>query len=190
MKKEIHAARVPIATIVARGSCAVCLALREFQTDLVKNLKPDECKRFCNTHAWVVANSTPAESVATIFLRSLADPEWRAGAPVPDQCDLCGRMQAEKELRLNEMADQLRDPKLRSWLHDYGMLCARHGRDIMTKVPEDLRKNVQELIARNASELAELLVELLEQVRKGNRAGGGILGHAAEFLVAQRGIES
>jgi hypothetical protein len=190
MKKEMHAARTPIGTIVARGSCAICLALREFQTDLVKNLKPDDCKRFCNPHAWLVANSTPAESVATIFLRSLADPEWRAGAPVPDQCDVCRRMHAEKELRLNEMVEQLRDPKLRSWLHDYGMLCARHGREIVTKVPEDLRKSIQELIARNASELAELLVELLEQVRKGNRAGGGILGHAAEFLVAQRGIES
>jgi Uncharacterized ACR, COG1993 len=88
------------------------------------------------------------------------------------------------------MVDQLRDPKHRSWLHDYGMLCARHGREIMTKVPEDLQKSVQELIARNASELAELLVELLEQVRKGNRAGGGISDMPLSFWLRSAGSKA
>ena len=190
MKRETHSAKLPITSIVARNSCPICSALREFQNDLVKRLEPDECKHFCNTHAWVVANSGRAESVAAIFLRAITSPEWRASAAVPDQCDLCKKMYEDKELRLNEIAEQLRDPKLRSWLHDYGMLCSRHGRDLMAKVPEELQRSIQELMARNRGEIAETLVDFLQQVRKGSHVGGGILGRAAELLVAQRGIEN
>jgi hypothetical protein len=190
MKREAHVARLPITTIAARSSCAICVALREFQSDLVKHLQPDDCKHFCNTHAWVVANSAPAESVATIFLRAIANPEWRPAAPVRSQCDLCRKMYEEKESRLNEIAEQVRDPKLRSWLHDCGMLCARHGREVMTKVPEDLQVSIQELMVRNGGEIVEILGDFLQQVKKGSHVGGGVLGRAAEFLVAQRGIES
>jgi hypothetical protein len=190
MKRETRAARLSITTIVTRSSCAICVALREFQNDVVKHLAPDDCERFCNTHAWVVANSAPAESVATIFLRAITNPEWRAAAPVRDQCDLCKKMYEEKELRLNEIVEQLRDPKLRSWLHDYGLLCSRHGREVMAKLPEDLQRSIEELITRNSGEIVEILGDFLQQVKKGSHAGGGVLGRAAEFLVAQRGIES
>lgn len=190
MKPEAHAARLPITTIVARTSCPICAALREFQNDLVKNLAAEDCRHFCNAHAWLVANSAPAESVATIFLRAIADPEWRPAAPVPDQCDLCKKMDEEKELRLHEIAEQLRQPKLRSWLHDYGILCSRHGRELMAKAPEDLQTSIQELMARNSREMAEILEGFLQRVGSGSHSGGGALGRAAEFLVAQRGIES
>lgn len=190
MKRETHAARVPITTIVARSSCPICVALREFQTDLIKHLAPEECQRFCNTHAWVVANAGPAEAVATIFLKAITSPDWRPSVSVPDQCDICNKMRQEKELRLDEIARQLRDPKLRSWLHDYGMFCSRHGREVIAKLPEELQKSIQELMMRNSGEIVEILGDFLQQVKKGSHSGGGVLGRAAEFLVAQRGIES
>jgi hypothetical protein len=190
MKRETHSARLPITSIVARGSCPVCAALREFQNDLVKNLKPDDCKQFCNTHAWVVANSGPAECVAAIFLKAITSPEWRPAAAVQDQCDVCKKMHEDKELRLNEIAEQLRDPKLRSWLHDYGMICSRHGRDLMAKLPKELQTSIQQLMAKNSVEMAEMLADFLQQVKEGSHTGGGILGRAAELLVAQRGIEN
>ena len=41
----------------------------------------------------------------------------------------------------------------------------------------------------NASgEIAETLEDFLGRAQAGDHAGGGILGRAAEFLVAQRGI--
>jgi hypothetical protein len=190
MKRETHAARTPITAIVARSSCAICVALREFQNDLVKHLSLNDCAHFCNTHAWLVANSTPAESVATIFLKAIANAEWRPAAPVPEECDVCMKMCEEKELRLDEIAEQLHDPKLRSWLHEYGTICSRHGREVMAKLPEDLQGSIQELMTRNRGEIVEILGDFLQQAKKGNHAGGGILGRAAEFLVAQRGIES
>jgi hypothetical protein len=190
MKPKTDAARLPITTIVARTSCPICTALREFQNDVVKDLAPEECRHFCNAHAWLVANSAPAESAATIFLKAIANPEWRPAAPVPDQCDLCKKMNEEKELRLHEIAEQLRQPKLRSWLHDYGILCSRHGREVMAKVPEDLQRSIQELMERSSREMLETLEGLLQRVATGSHVGGGALGRAAEFLVAQRGIES
>ncbi|MGB6877331.1 MAG: hypothetical protein WBD87_14995 [Candidatus Acidiferrales bacterium] len=190
MKREAHAPKLSITSIATRNACPICLALREFQTDLVKHLKPEGCQRFCNIHGWVVANSAPAESVVTIFLRAIENPQWRPAAPVSEQCDLCKKLHEEKERRLEEVAGQLHDPKLRSWLHDYGMLCSRHAHEVMTKLPESLQKSIQELITRNREEIMGILEDYLQRVKTGSHVGGGILGRAAEFLVAYRGIES
>jgi len=189
MKRESHIARLPITSIVARSSCPICTALREFQNNLIKHLAPEDCRYFCNAHAWMAANGTPAEAIATIFLKAITDPEWTSASPVPEQCDVCRQMHGEKERRLDEITGQLREPRTRSWLHDYGMLCSRHGREVALKLPENLQKSVRELMARNSAEITEILEEFLQQVRKGSHAGGGVLGRAAEFLVAQRGIE-
>jgi hypothetical protein len=189
MKQQTHASKLSITSIATRNSCPVCVALREFQHEILKHLKPAECRRFCNTHGWVVANSSPAESVATIFLNAILDPEWRAAAPLSEQCDLCRRMHEEKELRVSEIAQQLREPKLRAWLHDYGMLCSCHGREVMGKLPESMRREIQELMARNSGEIVEILEGFRRRVKEGSHTGGGVLGRAAEFLVAQRGIE-
>ncbi len=190
MKQEAHAPKTSITSIATRNACPICLALREFQGELLKHLKPDECQRFCNTHGWIVANSAPAESAITIFLRAIANTSWRPASPVADECDLCRRMHEEKERRLAEFVKQLNEPRLRSWLHDYGMLCSRHGRAVMENLPEALRTSVQELIIRNCGEIVEILEEYLQRVKRGSNVGGGVLGRAAEFLVAQRGIES
>ena len=190
MKREPHIAKLPITTIVARSSCPICTALREFQSNLIKHLAPEDCRHFCNAHAWVAANGTPAEAIATIFLKAITDPEWTPASPVPEQCDVCRKMHKEKERRLDEIAEQFREPRSRSWLHDYGMLCSRHGRELVLKLPENSRKSLQELMTRNTAEIAEILEDFLQEVKKGSHAGGGVLGRAAEFLVAQRGIES
>ena len=153
-------------------------------------MRPKECREFCNTHAWVVANSAPAESAAVIFLRAVTNQDWRPAPPVPEKCDFCRRMSEEKSRRLKEIVEELHNQKLRKWLHDYGMLCSRHAREIIEKLPDDLRDNMQELMARNSGEIAEMLRDFLQHLEKGSHAGGGVLGHAAELLVALRGIES
>jgi len=190
MKQEADAAKASITSIATRNACPVCAALRDYQTGLLKQLKPGECQRFCNTHGWMLANSAPAETVVAIFLRAVADPSWRAASAASGECDVCKKIQCEKERRLLEIAEQLHEPRLRSWLHDYGMLCARHGREVMTKLPESMQESIEELIERNSGEIAEILEDYLQRVQQGSHVGGGVLGRAAEFLVGQRGIES
>lgn len=190
MTDGAQATRLSITSIATRNTCPVCVALRDFQNDLLKHLKPEDCQRFCNTHGWVVANSAPAESVVAIFLKAILDPTWRPASPIPGECDLCGRIHKEKERRLGEIVKQLHEPPIRSWLHDHGTLCSRHGREVMAKLPERLQRSVQELIVRNGAEIVGILEGFLERVKQGSHSGGGVLGRAAEFLVAHRGIES
>jgi hypothetical protein len=45
-------------------------------------------------------------------------------------------------------------------------------------------------MSQKAGELEQQLRVFLQQAKKGEHAGGGILGRAAEYLVAQRGVES
>ena len=190
MTQQAHAAKLSITTVARRNACSLCTSLKEFQNDLLKSLEAQECRRFCNTHGWMIANATPAESAATIFLKAVLDPEWRPASSSFKECDLCKRMYDEKERRIIEIARQLQQSRLRSWLHDYGMLCSRHGQEVAMKMPESLRSCIQELIARNSGEIGEILQDFLQRVKQGSHAGGGALGRAAEFLVAQRGIES
>ena len=190
MRQKATVSRLPITTIATRTACALCTALKDFQNDLLKHLAPNECHRFCNGHGWMVANSTPAVSAAVIFLGAIANPDWGPASPVAEECDVCRRMHDEKERRLIEIADRFRNSKGHSWLHDNGMLCLRHGRELIAKVPETVRESVQELLARNGGEVVALLEDYLERAKSGDHAGGGVLGKAAEFLIAQRGIEA
>jgi hypothetical protein len=190
MKREVSAPKLSITSIARRTVSPVCAALREFQNELVKHLSPNECRRFCNTHGWLVANSAPAESAAAVFLSAIANRDWKPAAPVSERCDICGKLCEEREVRLKEIAAQLRENRLYSRLRDYGVLCSRHGREVMAKLPETLGKSLQELLARNGGEIAETLEDFLRRAQTGSHSGGGVLGRAAEFLVAQRGIES
>jgi hypothetical protein len=55
-------------------------------------------------------------------------------------------------------------------------------------VPASLQKIVEKLRIKNKAELETELEEFLQHTRQGDHTGGGVLGRAAEFLVAQRGI--
>jgi hypothetical protein len=190
MKIGSSAARLPISNIVAKGTCPICAALKEFQNDFAKNLRARECARFCNLHAWVIANSAPAESVAMIFLESMRNPHWEPSSPNTSECDFCKRMEIEKQARIKEIIEELGRPGLRSWLHEHGMLCFRHGSELIRSLPEALQKTVKETMSRKARELEQELQEFLQHAKAGDHTGAGVLGRAAEYLVAQRGIES
>lgn len=190
MKIGSSATRLPISNIVAKGTCPICAALKEFQTYFAKNLRASECAHFCNLHAWVIANSAPAESVVAMFLESMRNPFWAPSMPSPIDCDFCKRMEIEKHTRMMEIIEELDKPALRDWLHDHGMVCLRHGHELIQKMPESSRHMVEETMSRRARELEQELQEFSQHAKTGNHTGGGVLGRAAEYLVAQRGIES
>jgi hypothetical protein len=190
LKAGTETAKLPVSKTVATGGCPICTALKEFQSYFLKNLRAYECGRFCNLHAWVVANSSPAESVATMFLESMRNPRWRPSAPNPSECDFCKRMEIEKQTRLTEIIEEFDEPRLGEWLGEHGMLCFRHGHELIQRLPQSLHKAVEENMSQKAGELEQQLRDFLQQAKKGDHAGGGVLGRAAEYLVAQRGIES
>ena len=49
---------------------------------------------------------------------------------------------------------------------------------------------MEQTMSQKVGELEQELDEFLQQAKRGEHTGGGVLGRAAEYLVAQRGIES
>ncbi|MGA7622949.1 MAG: hypothetical protein WB630_20080 [Candidatus Acidiferrales bacterium] len=167
MKIGSSATRLPISNIVAKGTCPICAALKEFQNYFATNLRASECFHFCNLHAWVIANSAPAESAATAFLESMRNPLWVPSMPSPSDCDFCKRMEIEKQTRMTEIIEELDRPALRGWLHEHGMLCFRHGHELIHKIPEQLRHTVEDTMSRKARELEQELQEFLQHAKTG-----------------------
>jgi hypothetical protein len=66
----------------------------------------------------------------------------------------------------------------------------RHTRELIEKAPETLRNDIEKSMFQKVRELEQGLDEFLQQAKRGGHSGAGILGRAAEYLVAQRGIES
>jgi hypothetical protein len=190
LKAGTESAKFATDSILARWACPICAELKEFQIYLSKNLRAYECSSFCNLHAWIIANSSPAESAATLFLASVRNPDWRPSLPNLSECTFCKRMQIEKETRLREISEELDQPQLREWLRQHGMLCWRHSRELIQKLPDRFQKDIQKNMFQKLRELEHELNEFLQQAKRGDARGGGILGRAAEYLVGQRGIES
>jgi hypothetical protein len=190
LKAGTESAKFAADSILARWACPICSELKEFQIYLSKNLRAYECSSFCNLHAWIIANSSPAESAATLFLASVRNPDWRPSLPNPSECTFCKRMQIEKETRLREISEELDQPQFQEWLRQHGMLCLGHSRELAQKLPASLQQDIQETMSQKVKELERELYEFLQQAKRGDHRGGGILGRAAEYLVGQRGIES
>jgi hypothetical protein len=189
MKPQASFERLPIASLAVKGSCPVCGAVKYFQESLPGNLRAEGQMRLCNFHTWLLAKLAPAELATSLFLNALRAKGRDATSSSPRSCVACGKIHEEEAGRLKEVTKELeRNSPTGMWLQQHARFCLRHMHEVKQQVPASLRKVVEELGARNIVELEAELEEFLQQARHGNHAGGGVLGRAAEFLVAQRGI--
>ncbi len=58
----------------------------------------------------------------------------------------------------------------------------------MNALPEPEAEVIRHILVNNQEDLERQLVAFDVKVRGGEKGGGGVLGHIAEFLVSQRGI--
>jgi predicted RNA-binding protein YlxR (DUF448 family) len=188
MKTEAASERMPIARIAVKGSCPVCAAVKHFQESLLMNLRTEKGARLCNVHAWTLAKSAPAEVAASVFLIALKSTERSADSPSPSSCIACKKVHEEEVLRIKEVSEELKNSTLGVWLKEHARFCIRHLSAMKQLVTGALQKTIEETAINTASELVKELEEFLQQAKLGTHAGGGVLGRAAEFLVAQRGI--
>jgi len=137
----------------------------------------------------LLAKSAQAEVAAPLFLSALRAKEGIATSASPSSCASCGKIHDEEVERLKEVARELERNSLTGmWLKEHARFCLRHTLELKKQVPESLQKALDEMRCRGAAELELELREFLQQARQGDHSGGGVLGRAAEFLVAQRGI--
>jgi hypothetical protein len=188
MKVEAASEGLPIARLAVKGSCPVCAAVKHFQESLPGHLRTEGQTKLCNFHAWLLAKSAPAEVAASLFLDALRAKESDTGATSTSSCIACKKIHDEEVTRLKEVTRELERPPMGAWLQQHATFCLRHIHDLRNRVPAPLQKIVEKLRIKNKAELEAELEEFLQQARQGDHTGGGVLGRAAEFLVAQRGI--
>jgi len=82
----------------------------------------------------------------------------------------------------------LERPTFRGWMQQNGVLCVRHARKLSEILPASLQQVVEGALERTNAALEKELKEFFAQTTKGTHTGAGVLGRAAEFLVAQRGV--
>ena len=191
MMKENTSALTSANTVfnsLAKGVCPVCWLGRAFQNELIERLDPEDAAVVCNYHAWAIAASAPAGSAAEIFLAMLRrkgrERSWKEHA----SCDLCSSIREYECSRLRELATEMRRIRFTQWLEQHGTLCCFHGGSLQSMVSEEHAQIITKVIKNNQQQLQELLDAFASKARSGEHAGGGVLGRAAEFLVAQRGL--
>ena len=58
----------------------------------------------------------------------------------------------------------------------------------MEGVPQSDAELVRRIVSTNQHDLENQLTAFEARVRRGERGGGGVLGHITEYLVSQRGL--
>jgi uncharacterized protein YdhG (YjbR/CyaY superfamily) len=177
-----------VPSALAKGVCPICSLVRAFQNELIERLEPNWASTVCNYHAWAIAASAPAASVAEIFLAMLRDASVGEVWKERIDCDLCWSIHEHEIAWLREFAREMQRAKFAEWVGQYGTLCRFHGATLRPMLSEEHAQIIAKVIENNRQQLEELLESFAAKARNGGHSGGGILGRAAEFLVAQRGL--
>jgi hypothetical protein len=175
---------------LARGVCPICTLMRAFQNASVEALHRYPARTLCNFHAWSLAGSSPAVGVVPIFRFMLEDSLVgpTSGPAELRLCDWCVTLREHEDEKLSEFTPEMKRDNFRRWVTQYGTVCLFHGRRLMKVLPEPEAGIIRQILAGNLEELEKQLGEFDVKVRRGEKGGGGVLGHIAEFLVSQRGI--
>jgi hypothetical protein len=174
-----------VSEALLKGTCPFCTYLKNYQSKILRDLKaPEQIKAICNFHAWAMAAASNKAAASCVFRVLLEQP------PIKEvhECDFCSQIRAEEETRMKEFADELSQTRILEWVKTQGTFCIPHGTRLLGQLPRTLQLIVMSVLKRTASQLQESLEQVGTDSAEDKAPGGGVLGHAAEFLVSQRGL--
>ena len=180
----------PLIQALARGVCPICTLLRAFQNAMLEAPHRYPAASLCNFHAWSLAGASPAVEAVRIFRSMLEQSPGRqtSGDIELYPCDWCIPLREQEDEKLAEFTREMKRDTFRNWVTEYGTVCLFHGRKLIKVLPEPEAEVIRRILASNLEELERQLAEFDVKVRRGEKGGGGVLGHIAEFVVSQRGI--
>lgn len=167
--------------------CTICRALKQSQSDYVDMLSRRMPRSLCNFHTWLVAKVAEAGVAAEVLLRMLERALKDDSTGV--DCSLCAWIAQEEDRELGEFVQILDIPEHLLRFQKNGGLCIPHARKLFDRVPNDLRDEIILALQRQAVELRRELVTLSRNAKAGITTHAGLLGRAAEYLVANRGLD-
>jgi hypothetical protein len=180
----------PMIQALARGVCPICTLMRAFQNAMLEAPHRYPAASLCNCHAWSLAGASPAVEAVRIFRSMLEQSPGRPSSGVMDlyPCDWCVALRVQEDEKVTEFTQEMKRDKFRSWVTEYGTICLFHGSRLIKALPEPEAEVIRQILASNQKGLERQLAEFDVKVRRGEKGGGGVLGHIAEFVVSQRGI--
>jgi hypothetical protein len=175
-----------ILQVLGEPGCPFCRFMKDVQAAALQKPGGTEIDHLCNFHTWGLAAMQRAPLAADLFLR-LLEKEPRASPDLP--CDICVLLWEEEDLRIREFITCLNHKLVAQWLRSQATLCSIHGAKLKKGAPPVLASTIQAIIERYREQLMEDLGKLRDDYRS-DTANWGLLGHAAEFLAAQRGLHT
>ena len=177
---EIHG----VSQALAKGNCPVCAFLRNSQSTLLQGgLHPEEVNGICNFHAWALAAAVNVTNAAKIFQNLL-----RPACDGSQECSFCVRLREAEQPSLGNSWGRWIGSSCSTGLHTTVALCRPHARRMRQVAPVRLDGSIDEVESRILSDLNLELENLVTRSAMGEKAGAGVLGRMAEFLMSQRGI--
>jgi hypothetical protein len=176
---------------LARGACPICMLMRAFQNSMSESPHSYPATRLCNFHAWSLAGSSPAIEAVPIFRAMMIQASEARPRAKPNEmhsCDWCVALREHEHERLAEFRREMKRDTFASWVRQFGTVCLYHADRLVEILPKPEAKVIQKIVENSRAELEGQLTEFDAKLHRGERGGGGILGHITEFLVSQRGL--
>jgi hypothetical protein len=171
-----------VAQALVKGACPFCTYLKNFQSKILRELQdPDQVAGLCNFHTWAMAAASNKAVVSAVFRKLLNNASC-------GECSICKAIAGEETTQMKEFAVQVTGSRVLEWIKAQGMFCIPHGTRFLAYVPASLQQMVLNVLKRNTIQLQEALEHMGSEKSEEKGQGGGVLGHAAEFLVSQRGL--
>jgi hypothetical protein len=164
--------------------CPICRFLKNHQSILMQEKTTLKIRHLCNFHTWGVAATQQTVSAANLFQVLLSTQE---DSSLPSDCDICIALRTEERHRIQEFVKYADGLCVTKWLRSGSAFCVIHGAELERLLPSDI---ASEIVANMRAYRLQLGNELsrLRESPDPESAKGGTLGHAAEFLISQRGL--
>jgi hypothetical protein len=172
-----------ILQVLGESGCPFCGYMKNFQASLMQEPGQKQIQHLCNFHTWGIAASQKVMSALQLFLDLLA----KTPASQTSICDICMLLQVEEDRRIREFLGCIQNKLVSQWLRSQAVLCMNHGTKLKQGASPVLASSIDAILERRRNELAETLNRIRDEYDP-NTPQWGALGHAAEFLVSQRGL--
>lgn len=174
-----------ILQVLDHTGCPFCRFMKNFQAALLQDPTVKVIHHLCNFHAWGIAASQQAASAAGVFLDLLA----ARSDPIPYSCDICTLLQLEEDRRIREFIGCAHHKLVEQWMRSQAVLCIIHGNKLKAGAHPLFASTINSILEKNRETLIEEITHLQDDYQH-DTAAWGALGHAAEFLVSQRGLHT
>jgi hypothetical protein len=175
-----------ILQVLDEGGCPFCRFMKNFQAALLQDQAVQDIHHLCNFHTWGLAASLQAASAANLFLHLL---DGQSDSPPSSSCDICVLLQLEEDRRIREFIGCVHHKLVEQWMRSRAVFCIIHGTKLKNNASPVFASTISTIIEKYRDHLIEELTCLRDEYQP-DTARWGVLGHAAEFMVSQRGLHT